>query len=76
VTEARGVDGERHTFLPALKYPQFRLLWVSGLCAWVGRWIDTVVGAWLVLELTNSPFSPWLSLRRWSTCFFFPISIR
>jgi len=56
VTESLGIGGERHIFLPALRYPQFRLLWASGLCAWVGRWIDTVVGAWLVLELTNSPF--------------------
>ncbi|HBB17802.1 MAG: hypothetical protein A3J94_08335 [Syntrophus sp. RIFOXYC2_FULL_54_9] len=56
MTESLGIGGERHIFLPALRYPQFRLLWASGLCAWVGRWIDTVVGAWLVLELTNSPF--------------------
>jgi MFS family permease len=56
VTKSLGTGGERHIFLPAFGYPQFRLLWVSGLCAWVGRWIDTVVGAWLVLELTNSPF--------------------
>ncbi len=32
------------------------MLWLSGLSAWVGRWIEMVVGAWLVLELTNSPF--------------------
>lgn len=43
-------------FLPALSYPQYRLLWLSGLSTWIGRWIETVVGAWLVLELTNSPF--------------------
>jgi MFS family permease len=43
-------------FLPALSYPQYRLLWVSGLSTWIGRWIEMVVGAWLVLELTNSPF--------------------
>jgi len=43
-------------FLPALRYPQYRLLWISGLSTWLGRWIETVVGAWLVLELTNSPF--------------------
>ena len=48
--------GQRPTFLPAFSYPQYRLLWFSGLSAWVGRWIEMVVGAWLVLELTNSPF--------------------
>jgi MFS family permease len=56
VTKSLGAGGERYIFLPALRYPGFRLLWISGLSAWVGRWIDTVVGAWLVLELTNSPF--------------------
>lgn len=56
MNKSLGISGERHVFLPALWYPQYRLLWVSGLSAWVGRWIDTVVGAWLVLELTNSPF--------------------
>ena len=51
-----GFSGQRPPFLPALSYPQYRLLWFSGLSAWVGRWIEMVVGAWLVLELTNSPF--------------------
>ncbi len=56
MSKSFGISGEKHIFLPAFGYPQYRLLWISGLCAWVGRWIDTVVGAWLVLELTNSPF--------------------
>ncbi len=56
MTKSRGIGGERYIFLPALRYPRFRLLWVSALYSWVGRWIDTVVGAWLVLELTDSPF--------------------
>ncbi len=55
-------------FLPALSYPQYRLLWISGLSTWLGRWIETVVGAWLVLELTNSPF--WVGLL--GTCRFVP----
>ena len=53
-------------FFPALGYPQYRLLWFSGLSIWVGRWIEIVVGAWLVLELTNSPF--WVGLL--GTCRF------
>ncbi|MHB8769829.1 MAG: MFS transporter [Syntrophales bacterium] len=44
------------TFLPAFSYRQYRLLWLSGLSAWVGRWIEMVISAWLVLELTDSPF--------------------
>jgi MFS family permease len=51
-----GFRGQQPMFLPALSYPRYRLLWFSGLSAWVGRWIEMVVGAWLVLELTNSPF--------------------
>jgi MFS family permease len=56
MSKSLGISGERRIFLPAFGYPQYRLLWISGLSAWVGRWIDSVVGAWLVLELTNSPF--------------------
>ncbi len=40
----------------ALSYKQYRLLWVSALGTYIGRWIEIVVCAWLVLELTNSPF--------------------
>jgi MFS family permease len=56
MNKSRGISRERHILLTALGYPQYRLLWISGLNAWVGRWIETVVCAWLVLELTNSPF--------------------
>ena len=48
--------GERRLFLSAWHYPQYRLLFLSSLGTYIGRWIDTVVGAWLVLELTDSPF--------------------
>ncbi|MDO8568144.1 MAG: MFS transporter [Dehalococcoidales bacterium] len=54
MTQAAGAD-EEHLYLPAFSYRQFRLLWVSALSAYVGRWIETVVGGWLVLMLTNSP---------------------
>ena len=63
------ISGDRSMFLPALRYPQYRLLWISGLSTWVGRWIESVVGAWLVLELTNSPF--WVGLL--GTCRFAPL---
>jgi MFS family permease len=56
MSKSFGISGEQHIFLPAFGYPQYRLLWISGLSTWFGRWIETVVGAWLVLELTNSPF--------------------
>jgi MFS family permease len=50
------VTAERPGFLSAWSYPQFRLLWVSSLFTYIGRWIETIVGAWIVLEITNSPF--------------------
>jgi MFS family permease len=56
VSKLFGFGRARSIFLPALSYPQYRLLWLSGLSTWIGRWIEMVVGAWLVLELTNSPF--------------------
>ena len=37
-------------------YPDFRLLWISSLSTYIGRWMETAVGAWLVLQMTDSPF--------------------
>lgn len=68
MSKSFGISRKGHTVLPALGYPQFRLLWVSGLSTWVGRWIEALVGAWLVLELTNSPF--WVGLL--GSCRFAP----
>jgi MFS family permease len=45
-----------HGFLSAWRYPQYRLLWISSFSMYIGRWAETVVVSWLVLELTNSPF--------------------
>jgi len=47
---------ERHQFLSAWRYPQYRFLFISSIGTYIGRWMETVVGAWLVLELTDSPF--------------------
>ncbi|MEW6335306.1 MAG: MFS transporter [Thermodesulfobacteriota bacterium] len=43
-------------FLAAWRYGDYRLLWASTLGAYAGHWIEAVVVAWLVLELTDSPF--------------------
>lgn len=37
-------------------YSDFRLLWISSLFTYIGRWVETAVGAWLVLLMTDSPF--------------------
>ena len=56
MTESMAVITERHGFLSAWRYPEYRLLWLSALGTYIGRWIETIVGVWLVLELTDSPF--------------------
>jgi MFS family permease len=42
--------------LRALEHRDFRLFWSGQLVSLVGTWMQTVGQAWLVLELTNSPF--------------------
>ena len=56
MTEPAGLASEKYRFLSPWRYPSFRLLFISSLGTYIGRWMETVVGAWLVLELTDSPF--------------------
>jgi predicted MFS family arabinose efflux permease len=42
--------------LRALNHPPFRSFFLAQLVALVGSWMQTVSQAWLVLQLTNSPF--------------------
>ncbi len=55
MSEAEAPSTERRQFLAAWHYPQFRLLFISSMGTFIGRWMETVVGAWLVLEMTDSP---------------------
>ena len=55
-SESAQLTSEKHEFAAAWRYPQFRLLFASTFGFYTGKWIETVVGAWLILELTNSPF--------------------
>ncbi len=55
MTESITTTEEPHSLLPAFGYSQYRLLWFSAFCTNIGRWIETTIGAWLVLGLTNSP---------------------
>src|SRR3990172_11528463 len=42
--------------LRALTHRDFRLFWSGQLVSLIGTWMQSVGQAWLVLELTNSPF--------------------
>jgi MFS family permease len=42
--------------LGALRHRDFRLFWIGQLISQIGTWMQSVAQAWLVLELTKSPF--------------------
>lgn len=42
--------------LRAFRHRDFRLFWTGQLVSLVGTWMQSVAQAWLVLELTSSPF--------------------
>ena len=41
--------------LEALRAPDYRRLWLVGLCLNIARWVDMLALGWLALELTGSP---------------------
>jgi MFS family permease len=48
--------GSRPARLSALGHRDFRLFWSGQLVSLIGTWMQSVGQAWLVLELTGSPF--------------------
>lgn len=40
-----------------VRYPRYRLLWISNLFFFAGVWTQTLVLSWLVFEITRSEFS-------------------
>lgn len=42
--------------LGALRHRDYRLFWIGQLISQIGTWMQSVGQAWLVLELTRSPF--------------------
>lgn len=39
----------------AIRYREFRLLWLGHTCTSMGMWMDQVARGWLIYELTDSP---------------------
>ena len=44
-----------HTF-DAFRNPSYRALWTSNFFSYISRWMQMTMLAWLVLQLTDSPF--------------------
>ncbi|MHB8158848.1 MAG: MFS transporter, partial [Desulfocucumaceae bacterium] len=50
------ISKERSGMLSALGHRNFRLFWTGQCLSLIGGWMQYMAQAWLVLELTNSPF--------------------
>ncbi len=48
-------SGFARTF-SALRYRDFRLLWIGAFLSTTGTWMQTIAQGWLVLDMTNSAF--------------------
>jgi MFS family permease len=53
---AGGAGGHAPARLGALRHRDYRLFWAGQLISQIGTWMQSVAQAWLVLELTQSPF--------------------
>ncbi len=42
--------------LAPLREPLFRSLWLAAVISYIGKWMQMVGGAWLMTQLTTSPF--------------------
>lgn len=42
--------------LAPLREPLFRSLWIAAVISYIGKWMQMVGGAWLMTQLTTSPF--------------------
>src|SRR5579885_2233864 len=46
----------RASALAPLREPLFRSLWMASVISYIGKWMQMVGGAWLMTQLTTSPF--------------------
>lgn len=47
---------ESHSALAPLREPLFRSLWIAAVISYIGKWMQMVGAAWLMTQLTTSPF--------------------
>jgi len=45
-----------HSALAPLREPLFRSLWIAAVISYIGKWMQMVGAAWLMTQLTTSPF--------------------
>ncbi len=45
------------TAVAALRYRNYRYFWLATMLASAGRWMESVILSWLVMEMTGSPLS-------------------
>ncbi len=53
----RAIGGLREGPLRSLSFPDYSRLWQANLTSGIGFWMQSVAQGWLVLELTDSPFT-------------------
>jgi MFS family permease len=52
-----GLHGhESNSALAPLREPLFRSLWIAAVISYIGKWMQMVGAAWLMTQLTSSPF--------------------
>lgn len=55
-TLSPGGENRRAAAWSALRHRDFRLFWLGQMVSLIGTWMQTMAQAWLVLDLTGSPF--------------------
>ena len=53
----RAIGGLREGPLQALSFPDYARLWQANLTSGIGFWMQSVAQGWLVVEITDSPFT-------------------
>jgi MFS family permease len=49
-------ERESNSALAPLREPLFRSLWIAAVISYIGKWMQMVGAAWLMTQLTTSPF--------------------